>query len=147
LIQGLLKSQLVELTADSGEAVKRVALHLMGVLGLETGLPPIPLVRVASNPSTLHDWFLALVGSPPQFQAWFGHIAGLLGADPPSGPPANGTEEDPLSALILALDTDSALELTVATRRAPDTNAVTVAVWRRVGPGVPRIRRRSLDLP
>jgi len=62
----------------------RTADHLLGLLGLDDVLPPLPLERLASDPAALRTWFAGLATTPAHREAWFAHLAGLLGAPAPA---------------------------------------------------------------
>jgi hypothetical protein len=106
--------------------VDRVADHLLGALGLDGVLPPLPLDHLANDPAALHTWLATIAGTPADLEAWFAHVSGLLGADPPSA-------AEPLAARIVAFDDDADAELELRVAVAGNELQLMVAVVAHAG--------------
>lgn len=99
---------LVRDAVGAGPAGDPLVDHLFGALGLDGELPPLPFDQLLSHPDALRTWLAQIAGNAADLRAWFAHLAGLLGADPP--PVA-----DPLTATLLELaGGDARLVLQVA---------------------------------
>jgi hypothetical protein len=113
---------LLQLVADalaqlptSEPRVARLVAHLPGVLGLDATLQPLPIGELLRDPAAIARWFAAIAARPETLEAWFKHLAGLLGAGLPAPEPTVGglgTAAQPFRAPLVALD-GAALELTV----------------------------------
>ena len=121
VIEGLLRRVLAEAAGGAGEA-GRVPHHLPGVLGLDPALPALPLARVLADPGALRGWLAAIAADGDALSAWFGHLAGLLGAGPADGAPAvsgDGTVARPFRVPLLALEGGVTLDVTLAAGGEP----------------------------
>jgi hypothetical protein len=127
LVTGLLQEELRQL-ALGGPAggLAALAQHLMPVLGLASGLPPLPLLSLASDPGAFRNWLSALIaaGKVPE---WLGHLAGLFGVGSPAT--GSGTTADPWTVPIFTIDAKSSVSLTLAQR----TDAHTGTSWADAG--------------
>ena len=99
----------LESVTGADEQLTRVVDHLLGAVGLDGELPPLPLEALAEDPGAVRDWLVAVAADETDLRAWFAHLAGLLGADPPSA-------AEPLTATLLDLGGGVRLDLTVEVR-------------------------------
>ena len=97
--------------------------HLLAALGLEPGLPPLPIDRLVSDPAAGRAWLSQIAADPAALRTWFAHLAALLGAPAPD--PA-----DPLRARLASLGANA--ELVLRAEVASGELTLTLAV---VAPG------------
>jgi thiamine phosphate synthase YjbQ (UPF0047 family) len=115
VIAGLIGQKLKTL-AGAGPEATAVASHLMPLLGIGDGLPPLPLADLLKGPAALQSWLNALVAAPPRMQTWLEHLAGLLGGGAVVATGA-GTAADPWRVALAPLGS-GALAVTVAVANA-----------------------------
>jgi hypothetical protein len=120
LLEQLLKQRLggIGTRAGAPAALAALADHLLPLLGLDGDVPRLPVDRIGADPRAVATWFVGVLDAVPPGgggagSAWVGHLAGLLGADPPTG---SGTEADPWRIRIATFGDDGRVEVTLASR-------------------------------
>jgi hypothetical protein len=136
LVAGLLQEELHQIASGSPAAgLAALAKELVPVLGLASGIPPLPLLTLVSDPAAFRNWADALI-SAGKAAEWLGHLGGLFGvANTAAG---SGTTADPWTIPVFAIDANSAVSLTLAQTTEPHTGT------RRVEAGV-QVSYKSTD--
>jgi hypothetical protein len=101
VLVGLIGQKLGTL-AGAGPEAAAVAAHLMSLLGLGEGLPPLPLAELTKGPAAFQAWLNALVAEPARMKAWLQHLAGLFGAGAVTAS-GSGTMADPWRVPLVPL--------------------------------------------
>jgi hypothetical protein len=113
-IVALLRALLSALEAGEDAALRALADHLPGALGLDSDLAALPLLALARDPHAFRAWLAAQVpaeGDVPALRSWVAHLLGLLGIDA-ALPAARPT---PAAPWVVALAAGPpAVELTLA---------------------------------
>jgi len=130
LLTALLQEELRQLAAAGPVGgLAALADHLMPALGFTTGLPPLPILTLASDPSAFRNWAASLA-SAGKVAEWLGHVGGLFGvATIATG---TGTTSDPWTIPVFTIDAKSAVSLTVAQATEPHTGVTRLDVGVRV---------------
>lgn len=119
LILGLLQEELKQLASggpSGGLAV--LAADLMPLLGLEPGIPALPIPDLLTNPSAFRDWIAAVLAAGKAAE-WLGHLGALFGAA--NAVTGTGTADDPWLISILTIDANSSLAVSATQTTEPHT--------------------------
>src|SRR3569623_3536986 len=112
VLQALVRAAVADPSAPAGPARAAIADHLLPLLGMGGGIPPLPFVELSSGPAALRVW-LRTLATQDLLPAWLGHLAGLLTGQA-TAVAGTGAAGDPWRVPVLALDAGSSLALTLA---------------------------------
>ena len=113
VLGALLRAAVADPSAPAGPARDAIAQHLLPLIGMGGGIPPLPFAELVSGPAALRTWIRALA-TQALLPAWLGHLAGLF-----TGQAAvvagSGTAADPWRVPVLPIDAgSSSVSLTLA---------------------------------
>jgi large repetitive protein len=133
VVVGLLRQRLHLAAASGGLAAELATLAdaLIPALGLDpgTGIPPLPIDRLLTDPGSLRQWLASLTqgGGAAPVKQWLEQVAKLLAGNAVTAA-GGGTADDPFRVRLLDLPAPAAggLDVTLATVTDPATGVESI---------------------